>query len=188
MFILISNNQSLMKIFLFTTLFVFSIFSLQAQDYSSSNKTKFDFGIRHGYSNWDISTDYNSYNNFQLYAGLFIETEISEHFGVRIETNYSRRGLIEAPLLLKYKISNKFELYGGAELIYSFNSYDNYNANDKEFGGAFVFGVQYNINEHWFIEARYTHSFTDQFSIGSYGESPLFGKKRTVSFGVGYKF
>ncbi|MBC3847806.1 porin family protein [Winogradskyella echinorum] len=172
----------------FTTLLICAISITAAQDSSDLNSSMFDFGIRHGYSNWDISTDYSGYNNFQLYAGLFVETNFSERLGIRLETNYSRRGLIEVPLLLKYKISDKFEFYGGTELIYSFDSYDNYNAKDKEFGGSFIFGMQYNINKHWFIEVRYNHGFTDQFSIGRYGESPMFGKKRTISFGVGYKF
>ena len=177
-----------MKKSLFTSLILFSFISLNAQDSSTSNRTKFDFGIRHGYSNWDISTDYRSYNNLQLYAGLFVETDITKRFGIRLETNYSRRGLLEIPLLLQYKISNKFELFTGAELSYSFDNFDNYDADDREFGGALIFGVQYNINNHWFLEARYNHGITDQFSIGTNNDPVLFGKKRVVSVGIGYKF
>jgi len=176
-----------MKNLLITLLIIFSIFSLNAQDTITTKKNTFDFGIRHGWRHSTTNRGYDRADNINLYVGLFVETDISERFTLRLETNHSRFGLLEVPLLLKYKISDKFELLGGGEIDYFYDN-NQFFSDKKEFGGAFILGVQYNINSHWFIEARYTHGFTDQFPVFYYNDDFVFGKKRIVSFGLGYQF
>ncbi|WP_299110295.1 outer membrane beta-barrel protein [uncultured Winogradskyella sp.] len=157
-----------------------------AQDSLTAKSKTFDFGIRHGYSHFNLRASEYRYDKINLYAGLFVETNISDKLGIRLETNYSHHSLLEVPLLLKYQISDKFEIYGGAELSYSFHSNTNSFNADKEFGGALILGLQYNINSHWFIDARYKHGFTDQFAMPF--DFNHYGKSRTVSVGVGFKF
>lgn len=176
-----------MKTILFTLLLAFSITNINAQDLNDTNPKTFEFGIRHGYTTWDVATNDASYSTIHLSLGVFAEANISEKFGIRLETNYSRNGLLEIPLLLKYKITNKFEIFGGAELDFSFDSNNLFE--DKQFGGALVLGAQYNINKKWYIDARYIHGVTDQFAVfNGVGGTPNFGKRQSFNFGVGYKF
>ena len=178
-----------MKLFIFTFLLIISITTVIAQDSNQETSSKkFNFGIKHGYSSWDIKSEYDSYSDIHLSAGLFIEKPLSEKFGLRLEVNYSRREILEIPLLLSYKLSNKFELLGGVELDYAYGDYDRTNLQNKSTGISLVLGTQYNINSHWFVDVRYIHGLSNQFVIGNSVNNYSFGKRRSFGFGVGYKF
>ena len=54
---------------------------------------------------------------------------------------------------------------------------------------SLTLGTQYNINNHWFLEARYNYGLADEHVVdNTFIGTPYFGKKRNFSFGVGYKF
>ncbi|MWW23233.1 hypothetical protein [Algibacter lectus] len=94
---------------LFTLLSVSIIF---AQDSEVSVDSKsFDFGIRHGYIATALSNENGNNTNQDIYFGLFATKRLSEKFSLQIETNIRQYSVIEIPLLLKYKLTNKFDIY-----------------------------------------------------------------------------
>ncbi|BAO77117.1 porin family protein [Winogradskyella sp. PG-2] len=180
-----------MKNLCFTTLLIFtiSIATATAQDSTALKKKKFDFGIRHGYSIWDVNASNSGLSDTNLYVGLFLETRLSKKLSIQLEANYSHSNLLELPVLLKYRISDKFEIYGGAQLEVSLDDNIQEAFKNKRLGTSLVLGAQYNINTHWFIDARYTHGLTNQIRVfNGFDTESIYGKKSTVNFGVGYKF
>ena len=178
------------KTILLGALMLVTIIGANAQDQALKTVKKYNFGIRHGYSTWDIKAENAGYSEINLFAGLFVETEISKKFSLRLEANYSRKALLEIPLILNYKVSDKFEIFGGAEATLSLDKYDDDNIyGDKSLGSSLIIGAQYNINSNWFVDARYIHGLSNQYSIfKGFENDPSFGKRRTVNFGIGYKF
>ncbi len=177
-----------MRIFTFITVFLISTFISSAQDEIITSKNKFHFGIRHGYSELNISNNYTSRGRTSVYAGLFLSKSLSEKFSLQLEANYSQSVLLDIPLLLKYKLTNKFDLFTGPQLNLSIDNGSLRGFEDEKYGSSFLLGAQYNINSHWFIDARYTYGLTDQFLIDVYDETPHYGSKNSFNFGIGYKF
>ena len=183
-----SNNQLNMKNLCFTTLLVCFISFTNAQDSTSVDNNKFNFGLRHGYSLSNISNSYNSVSETSLFIGAFFETKLSDKLSLQIETNYSRSSLLEIPLLLKYRITNKFQLYSGPQLDLSLGNNNRNGFEDENFGASLIFGLQYNMSKHWFVEARYTYGISDQFIFNEFSTIPSFGNKQSFGVGLGYKF
>jgi len=187
-----------MKHLLLLFALIFSTSFIYGQDTDIKNDKKLNFGIRHGYSNFNTSarikfdngTSIVSNNELNLYLGFFIEKRISEKFRLRLEANFSPSTPLEFPLLLKYNISNKFSLYGGIQLDYSPNGGSTTEAfKNKEFGGSIVIGAELKLSKHWFLEARYTHGLTNQHRIfNGFSTEPVFGKRSSFSLGIIYKF
>ncbi len=169
---------------------LFSISFIQAQDSNSDKDKKLDFGIRHGYSIWGIDADTDAFSTTKIYIGVFAEKEISEKLSLRLEANYYGTTLLEIPLLIRYEVSNKFAFYGGIQLDYSIADDSTVLAfRDKEFGASLILGAEYRINRNWFLDARYIHGLTNQYSIfRGLDSDALFGKKRSFNLGIRYKF
>jgi opacity protein-like surface antigen len=177
-----------MKNLCFTTLLICFISFATAQDSTNVDNKNFQFGLRHGYSLSDISDGYNVLSETNLYVGAFFETKLSKRLSLQLETNYSRSALLEIPLLLKYKITDKFQLYAGPQLDLSLGNNNRNGFEDEDFGASLVFGLQYNMSKHWFVEARYTYGISDQFIFNEFSTVPSFGNKQSFGVGLGYKF
>lgn len=161
----------------FATLSIFKSFS---QNTTDTQAETFNFGLRHGYSSYNLISENEDISDLNLYGGLFIAKRFSEKFAVQFETNYSGLSILHFPLLLKYRITDKFELYGGAALDFSLEQQNTDEAfRNKRFGTSLILGVQYYIDTHWFIEARYIHGMTDQIPIfNGFDVEPIYAKKR----------
>ncbi|GAB5564001.1 MAG: hypothetical protein Wins2KO_10640 [Winogradskyella sp.] len=178
------------QLFLCTVLFICSVNYLNAQESTNPPKSSIDFGLRFGNSFYDIRSNGNVISDFNLYVGAFAEKSLSEKWALRIETNYSGSSVMQFPILLKYKFNNKFEIYGGPQLDFSFEQKNTLEElRNKRFGASLVFGAQYNISTKWFIEARYIYGLSNQYPIfnGS-GIESTFTNKQSFNFGIGYKF
>lgn len=166
---------------------------INAQNNEETSPKSWDFGMRVGYINYDLRADNtNLKNGHGYYAGLFLEKHISEKWAFQLEANYNYSGFstLHLPFLAKYNLSKKFQLYAGPQLDFSFeqNSFDE-DYKNKRFGASIVLGVQYNIDSHWFIDARYNHGVTNQFPVFQGIDSPVdYGKKTSFNIGLGYKF
>ncbi|WP_282043507.1 porin family protein [Winogradskyella flava] len=175
---------------LITTFAVFSISNLFAQDFTDVKTKAFNFGARLGTSIYTIKAPNDSRSWNGLYAGVFIEKRLSDKWGIQLESNYIGSSILQFPLLLKYKITDKLEIYGGGTLDVSLEQKNSAEVfRNKRFGASLILGAQYNINSHWFIEGRYIHGLTSQFPIfQGFDSQSIYGKKRSFNFGIGYKF
>ncbi|WP_282147953.1 outer membrane beta-barrel protein [Algibacter lectus] len=62
-------------------------------------------------------------------------------------------------------------------------------SSSESLAASLTLGTQYNINKHWFIEARYNYGLADKHVVNNnLNEAPILGNKNNFSFGVGYKF
>ncbi|EDP70079.1 hypothetical protein FBALC1_11117 [Flavobacteriales bacterium ALC-1] len=180
------------KIISITALVLFTMSTLIAQDSTDVKNKGFNFGVRIGYSAYSFNTNNRAPYGSGYYGGLFFEKRLSEKWALQFETNFNYTGssTLQFPILLKYKISGKFEIFGGPQLDYSFEQTTmSIESRNKRFGASLVIGAQYNINSKWFVEARYIYGLTDQFPVYE-GANPTsaFTKKNSFNFGVGYKF
>ncbi|NRB82656.1 MAG: PorT family protein [Winogradskyella sp.] len=181
-----------MKYFLIPVFIVFLSINAFAQDNDNPLDNSFTFGLRTGYNTFALSADNLTPYTSGYYGGFFFEKKLSEIWALQFETNFNYNGssTLQFPLLLKYKIAEKFQLFGGPQLSYSFEQKNIDKANrNKRFGMSLILGMQYDISKKWFVEARYTHGLTDQFSVfQGLNVDPVFAKQRSFSLGIGYKF
>jgi len=93
---------------------------------------------------------------------------------------------IEIPFVLKYHVNKKWSIFAGPRLDILLNDKSTY-ATDvhlKTFGVSADVGIQYEISKKLFIEARYSHRFTNQIEFGGFDAT----NRRTFRIGVGYRF
>lgn len=181
-----------MKTFLITLFLAFSISNIYAQDSTNVKNKTFNFGSRVGYNAYTINTSERMPYANGYYGGLFFEKRLSYKWALQLETNfnYSGSSTLQLPLLLKYRITEKFEIYGGPQLEYSFEQKTiNKELRNKRLGASLVLGTQYNINSNWFVEVRYIYGLTNQFPIfQGFENASVYGKRHSFNLGLGYKF
>lgn len=90
---------------------------------------------------------------------------------------------LEIPILIKYHINDKFEIFLGPKLDLVFNKANIFPSPDNPINLSLAAGIQYNISKQFFVEGRYIKGLTD----------PRFGFSReeaidTFKWGVGFKF
>ena len=85
--------------------------------------------------------------------------------------------------MAKYYISESgFQLMAGPQANFILDSFEGENS----FGLDLTFGAAYDIDEHFFIEARYSFELTNRIEDG--GDYDVSGKYNTLFVGIGYKF
>lgn len=166
------------------TLLTVSIIFAQDSEISKDSKS-FDFGVRLGGLSRTLSNESFTFTDNDIYLAVFATKKLSEKFSLQIEANAD----LSATLLFKYKIINKFEVYLGPQLEYN-KTYESPTLSraTQEFTTSLNLGAQYNINKHWFIEARYNYGLSDKHLITAHDGVPSYGKKSSFNFGFGYKF
>ncbi len=137
-------------------------------------------GITAGLHSLRLSEDGFSANSEGFYIGLFSDISINETLDFHPELHYANiedTSLLIAPLLLKYKITDKFNLQGGPQIDYFLE--DTGNEFDS-FGLSLALGAGYNITEKFIIQARYGIGITNRWN----------GELKVGSFqaGIGYRF
>lgn len=118
------------------------------------------------------------------YVNIFAEKSLSEKFGIRTEIIYAMGGgesnTLEIPIISKYKPLKNLNFYSGLQanfLLVRKNSVSN------KAGFGFNVGAEYYLGNHFFVDTRYVHKFSQlksNFRVDKVINS--------VRLGVGYKF
>lgn len=113
-----------------------------------------------------------------FYAGGFVEFGIADKFSLQPGLNYhaaSKDGVdfnyLSIPVLAKYNVADKFNLYAGPSLFYSLESDDE----DKTRFNLDL-GASYDITENFFVDPRYSIGLTGDVKVSHF------------LIGVGYRF
>lgn len=194
------------KILLLVSLFCFSIYS-----YSQDNETEqvkdtvkaapknygskgVKYGVRAGLniSNLNFENDISFENKHRnsFFIGFLADIMLSKTISLMPELQFSAEGAnqeplhldyIQAPILLRFKLSNKLHAGIGPQVGLKVHKEDDM-VNNMAYSG--VGGLEYRINYAIFIDARYTYGFRNVFNdnIG------ISAKNTNVQIGVGYKF
>lgn len=151
------------------------------------------YGVRAGLniSNLDFEPapgfDNKHRNGFAF--GFFAEFEFGEKLSLMPELQFSSEGAkeeslrldyIQAPILLRYKIGDKFLAGIGPTIGVKVHEE---NDGFKNFALSGTVGVEYAVTYSFFIDARYTYGFTNVID-----KDALFEAKNTnIQIGIGYK-
>ena len=133
-------------------------------------------------------------NKTGFYLGAFMEFRKSLDLAIQAEINYSSTdneindniGLLHIPILLKYKLGTKFEIYGGPEsqFLLSVNQTDIKSEEYKKFILAADLGVGFFISDALTIDARYNWAVSSYRDLG-YRQNI---KLNFLQIGLAYKF
>ncbi len=100
---------------------------------------------------------------YQFYKGGFMSQPISNNLKIDyglLHTDLDNLKIIEVPIFIKHRFGNKFHAFFGSKFDVilnngsSFISYPN-NAS-YPFGASLEFGLQYDVNESFMLEMRYS--------------------------------
>ena len=188
-----------MKKLTLTILFVFGIYTMQAQTY---------FGVKVGanYTSFRGDVEQISYKP-SFHVGGVAEITINDSFSFQPEILYSVQGYqskddaslktnynyIQVPLLLKYFVKDLVTLDGGPQVGYLIsttqtNGYEEIIGDQKEFSNSldygFNLGVTYEMDSGIFLQARYNFGFANVLKK----ETNAKAYNSVMQISMGYKF
>jgi len=158
-------------------LFIASLLALGTSVAFSQNA---EFGITAGVHSLRFSESGFSANSTGFYVGGFANIGISDKLEFHPELHYANvedSSLLIAPILLKYNITEQFNLQAGPQIDYFLeDSGDGFDS----FGASLALGAGFDITSNFIIEARYSIGITNRYE----------GALKVGSFqaGIGYKF
>ncbi len=124
-------------------------------------------------------------NESGVYVGLaFTDISLSNKLKLQPEINFigvKDFNQIQTPILLKYNIADKFNLYTGPSFGFLLDAPQNI----KSFNFALDFGASYDISDNFLIEARYDWG---QSNLLEGGDSNNSFKINHFQVGFAYKF
>jgi opacity protein-like surface antigen len=133
-------------------------------------------------------------NKTGFYIGAFMEFRKSVDLSIQAEINYSSTdnkindniGLLHIPILIKYKLGDKFEIYGGPEsqFLLSISQTDIKREEYKKFILAASLGVGFIISDAITIDARYNLAISYFRDLGYHQNIKL----NFLQIGLAYKF
>jgi len=157
----------------------------------TEKKTVFGFkgGLNQSYIDGTmLSGKKSGYSGLELYAGFFADTKLNDKWRIENELLFSYTDsyhFIEIPLHLKYEIAPKLNIFFGPKFDFLIGNTSDYNGEiSKFYGVSGEIGTQFKFNKIFFLELRYSKSFTKQFDIFDFKN----GKRNTLRFGVGINF
>jgi opacity protein-like surface antigen len=194
------------KILLLPILFCFSIYGFTQNNETApvkdtvkvqsnnSNSKSIKYGVRGGLniSNLDFEEiiDFENKHRNSFYIGFFACIEFSKTMSLMPELQFSAEGAnaeplhldyIQAPILLRFKLNNKFHAALGPQVGLKVHKEDDMATNMAYSGVA---GLEYRINYALFVDARYTYGFRNVFD----DHLGVSAKNTNIQIGVGYKF
>jgi opacity protein-like surface antigen len=163
-------------------LFSLSVFG-QTENTTFINKTK----------NKDSVSEIIHLLGYQFYEGGFTSTKISNklhlEFGL-LHTNIDAYKIIEIPILLKQDFGNKFHAFFGSKFnVVINNGLSTLQFPDQassNFGVSLELGLQYDVNQNFMLEMRYSLPINAQQS--NYPSIMDFNSSGLFRLGSGYKF
>jgi len=182
------------KTILLSACIILAVFSAQAQtDPEQPKDKKIHFGLRTGYE-FQVNSSNLNYKANLPYVGAFSNIRLSKKWSLQVELNLrsdtrerllfnnsvttERELFFTVPVLLKYKVSDKFSIYAGTQTLVKSLKTDVFGI--KKWNG--ILGVEYNISEKFYIDARFRHGFEarDLFR-GNF-------RNNKIGIGIGYRF
>ncbi|MDO7173604.1 porin family protein [Mariniflexile sp. AS56] len=152
------------------------------------------YGIRGGYNisnlDFDIEAPMLNKHRNSIYIGFFGDIRFSKTVALVPELQFSAEGArveawqldyIQAPILFKFQISEKYRFALGPQVGLKVNKVDD---GVKNLAYSAVAGLEYKISHMLFADIRYTYGVTNVFD----DYLPYEAKNTNVQIGVGYKF
>ena len=152
------------------------------------------YGVRGGLniSNLDFEETpvlANKHRN-SVYIGFFGDISLGKTVSLVPELQFSAEGArvevfqldyIQAPILLKFRLSEKFRFAVGPQVGLKVDKVDD-GARNMAYSG--VAGLDYKLTHTLFADVRYTYGFVDVFdeNLG------ISAKNSNIQLGIGYKF
>ncbi len=172
-------------------LFMVLFTSLYAQEDHRQIEHKTTFGIKAGSIGSPATrVDRSKINGIQgLYGGIYLNTRFHKKWSFQNEVDFSITNgylFIEVPMVLKYHINDKWSVFMGPKLDILLNNDLKYfgDTDFKTYGISAEIGIQYNISKRFFIEARYSYSFSKQINFKHFPSN----NRTTFRIGIGYRF
>jgi len=160
--------------------------------YGFSQEVK--YGVRGGYSisnlDFEGNTPITNAHRNSFYIGFFGDMRLSKTVSLVPELQFSAEGAkvevwqldyIQAPILLKFRLSEKIHVGIGPQVGLKINKVDDA-AKNMAYSG--VAGLEYKLTHMLFADLRYTYGITNVFD----DYLPFEAKNRNIQLGVGYKF
>ncbi|MGB7842502.1 MAG: porin family protein [Salinimicrobium sp.] len=148
------------------------------------------FGVKAGYANITAKAKYQgvtaSASESGFYVGILKEIPLGDSFILQPEllyANAAETGFLYLPIMAKYNVSPQFSLQAGPQANFVLDSAPE----ENKFGLDIAFGAGFNIDSHFFIDARYGLEVTNRMGE-EYDGYDIKGSYNTLMVGVGYKF
>jgi len=152
------------------TLFLLALLMITSYGFSQDAK----YGVRAGLniSNLDfdeVPTFIGNTHRNGFFIGFLAEYSLSETMSIAPEVQFSAEGakekvlrvdFIQAPILLKFKLGEKFTLGAGPLLGIKVHEFDD---GYKNFAFSAIAGIEYMITDEIFIDARYSYGLSNIF-------------------------
>lgn len=123
-----------------------------------------------------------------FYAGFFGEFQINESLNFQPEVQFAvsynngdSAEQIVLPLMMKYYVSDKFNVQAGPQLDFALDS----GPGLKSLGIALGFGAGYDFSDKFFASGRYALGLSNRLPNAPSGLNVKFN---TIQFGLGYRF
>lgn len=175
-------------------LFVVLVFGFVNQSVTAQSGI---YGIRAGLTLSDLNfngetpdmLDTDMRNSF--YIGFFADFRLSNTVAFVPELQFSPEGVkeeqlqldfIQLPLFFKFKVHEKLRLGIGPQFAVNTNRLDEF-IRDVHFSS--VAGIEYKINQMFFVDFRYSKGFIDVFKSNSPNTEAI---NTNFQLGVGYQF
>lgn len=151
------------------------------------------FGYTAGYSNLTFKSSYDNTSASSgsgFYIGAVVDIPLSEAFHIQSGVNYANIeavNMLFIPVMAKYYIKNSnFNLQAGPQASINLEGINGFT---NLLGLDLAFGAGYDINEHFYLEARYAFELTNRLK-GEFDGAPEPPKAHfnTFTTGIGYKF
>ncbi|WP_299101688.1 hypothetical protein [uncultured Winogradskyella sp.] len=126
-----------------------------------------------------LQEDFASQNWNLTVNGIFLKEDVS-FTASQFEFVGAEAGLIEVPLLLKIKVTDKLSLLSGAKLDF----YRLENGISTDVGVSISSGLQYDFIENAFLRAGFNYQLNNSGSHYNYN----FGNRSSLFFKYGIKF
>lgn len=161
------------RILFFAAFLVLAVVSGQAQN----------FGAKAGFGSLSASEGGDGVTGFTI--GVTADFEMTEQISLQPEALYSSfdgASLISVPVMAKYYVANGFNIQAGPQVNLDFGEApEDYSS----FAVALAAGGGYDINEQFFVDARYAFEVTNRYTGDAEDVS---WKYNLFMVGVGYKF
>ncbi|HLT52486.1 MAG TPA: porin family protein [Flavobacteriaceae bacterium] len=167
------------RFFLMAAVAVFG-FSVSAQEVS--------FGVTGGFLSGSQKVESGGFEATASESGFYIggvaDISVSEKFHVQPEVVFASIkdfSSIQVPIMAKYYVAEGLNLQAGPQIGFHFEETgDDFSSFNFSLGA----GAGYDIDENFFVEARYAFQLNDYYT----GDADASSKINFLSVGVGYKF
>lgn len=150
-----------------------------------------NFGAQAGYLNMQDKAKYDGTSVSENYSGFYLgalaDFTLSENWHLQPSVNYGHveeTDFLIVPVMAQYHIQNSgFYLQAGPQATISL---EDTGEDFSAFGLDLGVGAGYQIDEHFFVEAKYAFEITNRYTGD--GSDDLKSRINTLSVGLGYKF